>query len=62
MTTDDRRVALRQAKTVNGVDFVEVDPASETTLIVHFILNLPNASTDPVPRTHQATRWARRTS
>ena len=49
MTTDDRRAALRQAKTVNGVDFVEVDPASETTLIVHFILNLPNASTDPVP-------------
>ena len=49
MTTDDRRAALRQAKTVNGVDFVEVDPVSETTLIVHFILNLPNASTDPVP-------------
>jgi len=49
MTTDDRRIALRQAKTVNGVDFVEVDPASDTTLIVHFILNLPNASTDPVP-------------
>jgi hypothetical protein len=49
MTTDDRRAALLAAKTVNGVDFVEVDPASNTTLVVHFILNLPTASTDPVP-------------
>ena len=49
MTTQDRRAALVQAKTVNGVDFVEVDPASDTTLIVHFILNLPDATTDPVP-------------
>ena len=49
MTTDDRRAALLAAKTVNGIDFVEVDPASDTTLVVHFILNLPNAGTDPVP-------------
>jgi Baseplate J-like protein len=49
MTTDDRRAALRKAKTVNGVDFVEVDPASDTTLVVHFVLNLPDASTGPVP-------------
>ncbi len=49
MTTGDRRAALVAAKTVNGVDFVEVDPASDTTLIVHFILNLPGAATDPVP-------------
>ncbi len=49
MTTDDRRAALIALKTVNGVDFVEVDAASDTTLIVHFILNLPGAPADPVP-------------
>jgi hypothetical protein len=39
------------AKTVNGIDFVEVDPADEATLVVHFILNLPGspADMDPVP-------------
>jgi len=51
MTTDDRRTALLAAKTVNGVDFVEVDPSDHTTLVVHFILNLPGspADQDPVP-------------
>ena len=51
MTTDDRRAAVLAAKTVNGVDFVEVDPADETTLVVHFILNLPGspAGQNPVP-------------
>jgi hypothetical protein len=49
MTTDDRRAALLAARTVNGVDFVEVDPTTETTLVVHFVLNLPDATTDPVP-------------
>ncbi len=51
MTTGDRRAALLAARTVNGVDFVELDPADETTLVVHFILNLPGspAAQDPVP-------------
>jgi Baseplate J-like protein len=51
MTTDDRRAALLAARTVNGVDFVEIDPADATTLVVHFILNLPGspAAADPVP-------------
>ena len=49
MTTPDRRLALLAANTVNGVDFVEVDPESETTLTVYFVLNLPDAPTDPVP-------------
>lgn len=51
MTTDDRRTALLAAKTVNGVDFVEVDPSDNTTLVVHFILNLPGSPADqnPVP-------------
>jgi hypothetical protein len=51
MTSDDRRAALLAAKTVNGVDFVEIDPADESTLVVHFILNLPGspADQDPVP-------------
>ncbi len=49
MITDDRRTALLAAKTVNGVDFVEVDPTTETALVVHFVLNLPDAPNDPVP-------------
>jgi hypothetical protein len=49
MTTDDRRAALLAAGTVNGVDFVEVDPADPATLVVHFILNLPGSPVDPVP-------------
>ena len=49
MTTDDRRTALLEAKTVNGVDFVEVDPTNEAVLNVHFVLNLPDSPTDPVP-------------
>src|SRR5262245_56932447 len=51
MTTNDRRAALLAARTVNGVDFVEVDPASDTTLVVHFIFNLPGspAAEQPVP-------------
>jgi hypothetical protein len=49
MITDGRRTALRKANTVNGIDFVEVDPASDTTLVVHFILNLPDATSAPVP-------------
>jgi hypothetical protein len=49
MTTADRRAALVAAKTVNGVDFVEVSPDNPTYLTVYFILNLPTAATDPVP-------------
>jgi Baseplate J-like protein len=51
MTTDDRRTALlaQAPPTVNGIDFVEVDPTDNTTLIVHFVFNLPTAATDPVP-------------
>ena len=51
MTTDDRRAALLAARTVNGIDFVEVDPADNATLVVHFILPLPDApaAAGPVP-------------
>lgn len=60
MTTDDRRTALVAAHEAasqsgqplpqaNGVDFVEVDPSSDTTLNVYFVLNLPDALDDPVP-------------
>ncbi len=49
MTTDDRRTALVNAKTVNGIDFVEVDPADGATLVVHFILNLPGSPADMAP-------------
>jgi Baseplate J-like protein len=47
--TPERRLALLEARTVNGVDFVEVDPDSPTTLTVYFVLNLPDAPADPVP-------------
>ena len=48
---DDRRQALLAARTVNAVDFVEVDPASETTLVVHFLFALPGSppAEQPVP-------------
>jgi hypothetical protein len=51
MTSDDRRTALLEANTVNGVDFVEIDPADGATLVVHFILNLPGSPDEqnPVP-------------
>jgi hypothetical protein len=51
MTSDDRRTALLAANTVNGVDFVEIDPADGATLVVHFILNLPGSpeGENPVP-------------
>jgi hypothetical protein len=49
MSTDDRRTAVRDQLTVNGLDFLEVDPASPTHLVVHFIHNLPGAATSPVP-------------
>lgn len=51
MTTDDRRAALLEFSTVNGVDFVEVDPGDPATLVVHFILSLPGspAAQNPVP-------------
>lgn len=49
MTTESRRAALLAARTVNGVDFVEVDSADPTKLYVHFILNLPDAPNQPVP-------------
>ncbi|HEU5003835.1 MAG TPA: baseplate J/gp47 family protein [Actinomycetota bacterium] len=43
MMTGDRRQALVLARTVNGVDFVEVDPASDTVLVVHFVFALPGS-------------------
>jgi hypothetical protein len=49
MTTESRRAALLAARTVNGVDFVEVDPADPAKLYVHFVLNLPDAPNEPVP-------------
>jgi hypothetical protein len=51
MTSDHRRAALLTANTVNGVDFVEIDPADGATLVVHFILNLPGSpdGQNPVP-------------
>ena len=58
MTTDDRRTALVAAHEAasqsgeplpqaNGVDFVEVDPNSDTTLNVYFVLNLPRRPRRP---------------
>lgn len=51
MTSVARRAALLLAKTVNGVDFVEVVPPGGTNLVVHFVLPLPDAPSgdDPVP-------------
>jgi hypothetical protein len=49
MTTESRRAALLAARTINGLDFVEVDTADPTKLSAHFILNLPDAPDDPVP-------------
>jgi hypothetical protein len=49
MTSEDRRAALLAAHTINGVDFVEVDPNDPTQLDVHFVLNLPGSPHDPVP-------------
>jgi hypothetical protein len=51
MTSDERRTKLLEANTVNGVDFVEIDPADGATLVVHFILNLPGSpeQQNPVP-------------
>lgn len=49
MITEDRRAALLAARTVNGIDFVEVDPSDTTKLDVHFVLNLPDAPNEPVP-------------
>jgi hypothetical protein len=53
--SDDRRQAVRDARDqngnpfINGIDFLEVDPADETKLVVYFIFNLPDAPNDPVP-------------
>jgi hypothetical protein len=49
MTTEDRRAALLAANTINGIDFVEVDPNDPTQLDVHFVLKLPDAPNNPVP-------------
>ena len=49
VATDDRRAAVRAQTSVNGIDFLEVDPADPTSLVVTFIHNLPDAPTDPVP-------------
>lgn len=52
---DDRRTAVRDARDangkpfINGIDFLEVDPADEASLVVHFIFNLPDAPNNPVP-------------
>ncbi len=52
---DDRREAVRNARDangnpfINGIDFLEIDPADETRLVVHFIFNLPDAPNNPVP-------------
>lgn len=52
----DRRNAVRDARDaggkpyVNGIDFLEVDPADETQLVVHFLFNILSANpADPVP-------------
>lgn len=48
MTTADRRQALVDHHTINGVDFVEVDATTPTNLIVHFVFNLFTApAADP---------------
>ena len=53
MTSPDRRQAIVDLMTVNGVDFVEVDPSSDTLLNVYFILNLPGTVTEPGPGIHR---------
>jgi len=49
MSSNDRRDAVRSQARVNGVDFLDLDPASPTKLIVHFVHNLPDAPANPVP-------------
>jgi hypothetical protein len=44
---DDRLELLRKQATLTGIDFVAVDPATQTTLDVHFYLPLKPALTDP---------------
>ncbi len=52
---DDRREVVRNARDggglpfINGLDFLEVDPADETRLVLNFIFNLPDAPNKPVP-------------
>jgi hypothetical protein len=43
-----RRQAVSESTTINGIDFLEVDP-TETVLSVHFLHTLPGEPTDPVP-------------
>lgn len=57
--TDDRRTTVRDARDIgakpylNGIDFLEVDPADETHLVLHFIFNILSAkATDPIPPDH----------
>ena len=54
---DERREAVREARNndgnpfLNGIDFLEVSPADQTILVVHFLQNLPGASASPIPPT-----------
>jgi hypothetical protein len=51
----ERREAVRNTLNdegqpiLNGMDFLEVDPATQQTLTLRFIHNLPGASSNPVP-------------
>lgn len=40
MTTPDRRAALVAFGHINGIDFVELDPTANDTLVVSFVFNL----------------------
>jgi hypothetical protein len=44
---DDRRRAATTESAVNGIDFLEVDPASQLTLHVHFLKPLTGSALTP---------------
>ena len=52
---EERREAVRDARDnhgnpfLNGIDFLEVSPADQTVLLVHFLQNLPGAAASPIP-------------
>jgi hypothetical protein len=43
-SNENRREAVRQKSSLNGIDYLEVSPTDQTTLEVHFIHNLPGQS------------------
>jgi hypothetical protein len=49
--TEQRRTAVAESNTLNGIDYLEVDPNDQTRLFVHFVHDLPGTgSANTVPR------------